>query len=176
MSHVGDGDAVLRSFDLIHAHDQPRLWVFDVPVGVDNARSVLKDLLDLLGDLSLTSQIGTVDLGYQRLYDGRPRWNFADLNPRAIRVADRIEQRTKPLCNRMALHTALLCRQQVHLDVGLIRLTAHVVVAHQSVEVIGTGGSGVRLVVQHIRLPRQALRPMPARPALFARAACRRAY
>ena len=45
--------------------------------------------------------------------------------------------------------------RQVHLDVGLIRLAAHVVVAHQPVEVIGAGGSGISLVVQDIRLPRK---------------------
>ena len=70
-------------------------------------------------------------------------------------VADRVQQRTKPFCDRMALHAALLCRQQVHLDVGLIRLAAHVVVAHQPVEVIGAGRSGISLVVQHVRLPRK---------------------
>src|ERR1017187_8881681 len=153
MGHVGDGDAVLGPFDLIYAHDQSGLWVFYVPVGVNNAGSVLKDLLDLLGDLSLTSQIGTVNLRYQRLYDRWPRWNLADLDPRAIRVANRVQQRTKPFCDRVALHTALLGRQQVDLDVGLIRLTAHVVVPHQPVEVIRTGRSGVNLVVQHIGLP-----------------------
>src|SRR5205823_2454421 len=118
---------------------------------VHNARSVLKDLLDLLGDLSLTGHIGTVNFGYQRLYDRWPWWNLADLNPRAIRVADRIQQRPEPLCDRVALHAALLSRLQIDLNVGLIRLAAHVVVAHQPIEVIWTGGSGVCLVVQHIR-------------------------
>ena len=69
--------------------------------------------------------------------------------------ADRVEQRTQALGDGMALLTALLGGQQVHLDVGLVGLAAHVVVAHQAVEVIGAGGAGVALVVEHIRLPRQ---------------------
>ncbi len=55
----------------------------------------------------------------------------------------------------MALHAALLGRQQIDLNVGLIRLAAHVVVAHQTVEVIRARRSRVSLVVQHIRLPRE---------------------
>ena len=175
MSHVGDCDAVLRRFDLIDAHDQPGLRVFDVPVRIDHARSVLKDRFDLLRDLRLAGKVGTVNLSYQRLHNRGPWRNFAHLDTRTVGVADRIEQRSEPLCDGMALRAALLCRQQVHLNVGLIRLAAHVVVAHQPVEVIGTGGSGVGLVVQHLRLPRklfaQCLRPR----ALFVRAACHRA-
>jgi hypothetical protein len=55
----------------------------------------------------------------------------------------------------MTLLAALLGGQQVHLDIGLIRLAAHVVVAHQTIEVIGAGGSGISLVVQYIRLARK---------------------
>src|ERR1019366_9969974 len=62
-------------------------------------------------------------------------------------------QRTKSLCDRMALHAALFCWQEVDLDIGLVGLAAHVVVAHQSVEVIGAGRTSVGLVVQDIRLP-----------------------
>ncbi len=155
MGHVGYRDAMLRGLDLIHANHQSGLRVFDVPVGVNHARRVLKDRLDLLGNLGLASQIWTVNLGHQGLHHRRSRWNFADLNARTVRVSDRVEQRTKPLGNGMALHVALLCREQVHLDVGLIRLVAHVVVAHQPVEVIRAGCPSVSLVVQHVRLPRQ---------------------
>ena len=153
MSDIGDRNAVLRSLDLIHAHHQPRLRIFDIPVRIHNACGVLKDRLDLLRNLGLTSQVRAVDFRNQCLDHRRPRRYFAHLDARPIRVADRVEQRTKPLGNGMALHAALLGRQQVHLDVGLIRLAAHVVVAHQSVEVIRPGCSGVRLVVQHVRLP-----------------------
>ena len=139
MGHIGDRDAVLRGLDLIHAHHQSRLRVFDIPVGINHAGGVLKDRLDLLRNLRLTSHVWTVNLGHQGLHHRRSRRNFADLNARAIRVADRVEQRTKPLGDGMALHAALLGRQQVHLNIGLIRLAAHVVVAHQSVEVIGPG-------------------------------------
>ena len=57
----------------------------------------------------------------------------------------------------MALDAAFLGRQQVHLDVRLVRLAAHVVVAHQPVEVIGPGGSRVSLIVQYVRLPRKLI-------------------
>ena len=57
----------------------------------------------------------------------------------------------------MALHAPLLCGQQVHLDVGLIRLAAHIVVTPQTVEVIWAGGPGIRLVVQYIRLARKLI-------------------
>ncbi len=136
----------------------------------------LEDRLDLLGDLGLTSQVGTVNLRHQSLHHRRARRNLADLNARAICVADRIQQRAKPLGNGMALHAALLGRQQVHLNVGLIRLAAHVVVAHQSVEVIGAGCSGIRSGSSARPAGAQVLRPTPGRRARSVRAACRRAY
>ena len=38
MGHVGDRDAMLRGLHLIHAHHQPGLRIFDVPVGIHDAR------------------------------------------------------------------------------------------------------------------------------------------
>jgi hypothetical protein len=75
---------MLRRLDLIHAHHQSWLRIFDVPVDIDNARSLLEDRLDLLGDLRLTSQVGTVNLRHQSLHNRRARRNLADLNARSI--------------------------------------------------------------------------------------------
>ena len=155
VSDIGDCDAMLCGLNLIHAHHHSRLRVFDVPVGVDDARSVLEDRLDLLGDLRLTGEIGAVNLCDQRLHNRRSGRDLADLDASAILIADRVHKWAKPLCNRVALHAALICRQEVDLDIGLVGLAAHVVVAHQSVEVIGTGGAGVGLVVQDIGLSRK---------------------
>ena len=62
MGDVRDRDAMLRRLHFIHADLQPRLRVFDIPVGVHNSRRVLEDGLDLLRHFGLTSQIRTVDL------------------------------------------------------------------------------------------------------------------
>ena len=121
---------MLRGLHLIHPHHHSRLRVFDVPVGIDDAWSVLEDRLDLLGDLRLTGQVGAIDLCDERLHNGGAGRDLADLDAGAVLIADRIHQWTKPLCDRMALHTALLCRQEVDLDIGLVGLAAHVVVAH----------------------------------------------
>ena len=137
MGHIGDRDAVLRRLDLIDADDQPRLRVFDIPVGVNDARRVLKDRLDLLRDVSLAVQVGAVNLGHQRLHHRRSRRNFGDLDARAVLVADGVQQRTQSLGDLMALHAAFLGGPQVDLDVGLVGQAAHVVVAHQPVEVVG---------------------------------------
>ena len=153
MCDVGDRDAMLRGLHLIHAHDQSRLRVLDVPVGVDDSCGVLEDRLDLLRHLSLAGKVRAINLCYQSLNNRRPGRHFADLDARAVLVADGVQQRAKPLCNRVALLSALLRGQQVHLNVGLVRLAAHVVVADQSVEVIRARSSGVGLIVQDIRLP-----------------------
>ena len=166
---------MLRGLYLIDAHHEPGLRIFDVPVGVNDARRVLKDRLDLLRNLGLSVEVGTVDLGHQCLHHGRSGRNFADLNARAVLVADGVEQRAEPLGNRVALHAALLGGQQIHLNVGLVRLAAHVVVAHQPVEVIGPrcrcrSGNSARRVDARVR------RPAPAQRGQSARAACHRAY
>src|SRR6266702_6854941 len=106
MRDVGDRDSVLRRLNFIHAHDQPGLRVFDIPVGVDNARGALENRLDLLGDSRLTSQVGAVNLRHQRLYDWGSWWNLTDLDASAVLVADRIQQRTNALRDCMALHVA----------------------------------------------------------------------
>jgi hypothetical protein len=116
---------------------------------------VFEDGLDLLRNFGLAGEIRAVDLCDESPDDRRSWRYFADLNASAVLVADDIEQRTKPLGNGMALHAALLGRQQVHLNVGLVRLAAHVVVAHEPIEVIGTGSSCVGLIVEHVRLLRK---------------------
>ena len=90
MSYIGDRNAMLRRLDLIHTHHQPWLRIFDIPVRVYNARSMLKDRLDLLRYLSLASHVRPVDLSNQSLHHGRPRRNLADLNACAVFVADRV--------------------------------------------------------------------------------------
>ena len=177
MGDVGNGDAVLRGLHCIDVHVQDGLRIFDVPIRVHHTRSVLKDRLDLLSDLRLPVEIGTVNFGDQRLNHRRPGGNFAHLDARAILIADRV-----PASGRSRLAIAWLwscadvCRQQVDLDVGLVRHAAHVVVAHQTVEVVWTGGSGVELVVQNIGLLRKFTVQAPGRRPASAPAACRQAY
>src|ERR1035437_10891390 len=102
MSYIGNRDAMIRGLDLILAHKLSGLWVFDIPGCVHNARSALKDGLDLLGDARLAIQVGAVNLGHQSLHHGRPRRNLAHLDTGSVLVANRVQQRTKPLGNRMA--------------------------------------------------------------------------
>ena len=52
----------------------------------------------------------------------------------------------------MALRFAVVSRQQVYLDVGLIGLTAQEVMPHQSVEVVGAGRTGVNLIIRDFGL------------------------
>src|ERR1035441_9655488 len=103
MSDIRDRYAMLRRLHLIHANLEPRLRVFNVPVGIHNTWGVLENRFDLLGNLRLTIEIGAVDLGHQGLYNRWPWRNLADLNARAILVANRIEQRAKPFGDHMAL-------------------------------------------------------------------------
>jgi len=110
MGHVRDRDAVLRRLHLVHADLQSRLRVFDIPVRVHNTCGVFEDGLDLLRNFGLAGEIWAVDLCDESLDDRRPRRHFTDLNASAILVADGIEQRTKPLGDAMALHTAFLGR------------------------------------------------------------------
>ena len=49
-----------------------RLWVFDIPVRVHNARGVLEDGLDLLRNFGLAGEIGAIDLCDKCLDDRRP--------------------------------------------------------------------------------------------------------
>src|ERR1035438_2339143 len=63
MGHIRDRYAMLRRLHLIHLNLEPRLRVFNVPVRIHNPRSALKDVLDLLSDLSLPVEIGAIDLG-----------------------------------------------------------------------------------------------------------------
>ncbi len=68
-----------------------RLRIFHVPIHIDDVRCLLKDLLDLSGDINLASSIGTVDFGHQRLHNGRARRNLAYLDPRTVRQPDLLE-------------------------------------------------------------------------------------
>lgn len=52
----------------------------------------------------------------------------------------------------MALRAAVFDRQQIDLDVCLIRLLSQVVVTDEAIEIVGTGEPHVRLIVGDLRL------------------------
>ncbi len=108
----------------------------DVPVDVDHAGRAAEDVLHGLGDLEPARGVGAVHLGDERLQDGRPRRDLGHLDPGAGLRGQRRQHVAHALGDRVALLRPLLLRDEVDLQVGLVRRPAQEVVADQAVEVV----------------------------------------
>ena len=126
--------------------------VFDVPIDVHHALGLLEQIAHLPRQSDTPLHRRAVDLGDQRLEHGRSGRHFGHLDPRAIALGDRQQALAHLLGDLVALQIAGVFRQQIHLDVGHVGSAAHVVVAHQTVEVVGRSRSRVGLDVHHFAL------------------------
>ena len=151
------------------------LRVLDVPVHIHDAWRLLKDLLDLSCQFDLPFVIRPVDFRHQSLQYRRTGRNFRNLDARTEGLGNLVQFRTQPSCNLVALRFAIVPRQQIYLDVSLIGLTAQEVMAHQTVEVVRTGGAGIDLIIGDLGLLAQILSRAPARRGSSAPAAFHRA-
>src|SRR5206468_689996 len=95
---------------------------------------------------------GTIDLGDHRLEHGRPGRHFGDLDAGSGTTGDGKQLIADALGDVVALQAAVGFADQVHLDVGDIGTSPQKIVAHEPVEVVRRGGSGVGLEVHYFRL------------------------
>jgi hypothetical protein len=106
----------------------------------------------VLGDLDLLAIIRPVDLGHQGLKDRGTGRHLGDLDAGALLPRDILYPVADAFGDLVTLQTPLLLRDQVDLNVRDVRPPAEEVVPHQSVEIVGCGGSGIDLIVEHRRL------------------------
>src|SRR5689334_25256898 len=105
--------------------------------------------------------VGPVDFRYERLQHGWAGRNFGDFDAGAIGLGEFHQFWPDAPCNFMALCAPRVAREQVHLDVGLIRLLAQKVMPNKPIEVVWAGYAGVDLVIDDLvllsKIPSQAL-------------------
>src|SRR5579883_2110659 len=75
-SYVGRRNPVQGRLRQVDLQIVLRLGILDVPVNIDDAGCLLKDLLDLCGQRDLALIVGTVDFGDQRLQYRRAGRDF----------------------------------------------------------------------------------------------------
>ncbi len=148
---LGCGNAVQRGLVEVHFHVVLGFWVLDVPVNVHDAGGLLEYLLNATRQFDATLLVGAVDLGHKGVQHRRPRRNLGQLDAGAILLRNAVQCGADAPCDVMTLRFAVVPRKQVDLDVGLVRLPSHEVMPHQTIEVVGSGGAGVNLVIQHFR-------------------------
>ena len=105
--------------------------------------------------MRLAVQTRPVDLGNQRLENRRPGRNLRYLDASAVGIGDAVQFGAQPPRDGVALCGALFGRQQIHLEVRLVRLAAQVVMADQAVKVGRPRCARVDLIVLHLRLAAQ---------------------
>ena len=146
------GNAVEGGLLLIHEKAVLRLIVFHVPIDVHDALGLLEQIAHLPRQSDTAFHRRAVDLGDQRFEHRRSGRHFGHLDSRAVALGDGQQPLAHLLGDLMALQIAGVFRQQIHLDVGHIGSAAHVVVAHQTIEVVGRRRSRVGLDVHHFAL------------------------
>ena len=149
---LGLAHAVERSLLLIDDESVLRLIVLDIPVHVDDAVGPLHDLANLLRDRDVARVVRAVNLGDERLEHRRARGHLRHLHTGAEAGRDGRDGLAHPLGDGVALRFAFSLVDEVDLDVGDVRAPAQKVVTDQAVEVVGSRGPHVRLVVRHLRL------------------------
>src|ERR1035437_5695851 len=130
---IGGRDSMQRCLIEIHVQRVLGLRILNVPVHIHDSGSLLKDLFDLRGQFDLAFVIGAVD--------------FRDLDARTERLGNLIQFRAQAARDFVTLSFAVVPRQQVDLNVGLVGLAAQEVMPHEAVEVVGAGCAGIYLVI-----------------------------
>src|SRR5260370_33725344 len=130
----------------IHFHVVLGLRVFDVPVHIHDAWRLLKDLLDLSCQFNLPFVVWPINLSHQSLKHGRTGRDFGYLDAGAEGRGNLVQRRTQSSCDFVALRLSIMPREQIHLDISLIRLTAQEVMTYKTVEVGRAGGPGIDLI------------------------------
>ena len=108
----------------IYLHVVFRLRIFDIPIHIHYARRLLKDLLDLSGQLDLAFIIGPINFRDQSLQHRWTWWNLGNLDASAKRMGNLVQLRPQSARNFVALCPAVVPREQVYLNVSLIGLIA----------------------------------------------------
>src|SRR5579862_1993714 len=134
-----------------------RLRIFDVPVHVYNTWRLLENIFYLRSELDLASVVRTVDFCDKRLQHRRARRNFRHFDAGAERGREFDKFRAQAPRYLMTLSLTIMPRQQVHLNVRLIRLTAQKIMPHHAIEVIRTRCARINLVIRHFGLLRKIL-------------------
>src|SRR5581483_4530501 len=109
------------------------LRVFYIPVNVHYARCPLKYLFNLGGKLNLPFVVRAINFCEQRLQHRRPWWDFGYLDAGTERLGKLDQFGTESTGNFVSLGFAIVTREQIYLDVSLVRLIAQEVMPHQTV-------------------------------------------
>src|ERR1039457_3331744 len=92
------------------------------------------DLLDLSGQFNLPFVVRPVNFGDQRLQHGRTRRDFSYHDARTERRCNLVQLRPQSSCDLVALCLAIVAREEIDLNVGLIGLIPQEIVTHETVE------------------------------------------
>src|SRR5579872_1473901 len=106
--YIGGSNAVEGGLVQIYFHVVLGLRVFDVPVHVDDAWSLLKNLLDLRGQFDLPLIVWPVNFGNQGLQNGWTRRNFGYLDARTEGRGNLVQLRPQSSCDLVTLRLAIV--------------------------------------------------------------------
>ena len=111
------------------------LFVFDIPIEVDDAGSGGHEVTHFGGELEAGFVARAVDLGDEALQDGRAGRHLSDDDVGAVFLGDGGEGGPDALGDGVALVGAFGFAHEVDLDIGDSGAAPHEVVAHEAVEI-----------------------------------------
>ncbi len=129
-----------------------RLIVFYVPIDVDDTLGLLEQIPDLPRQCDPSFHARAVHFGDQGFEHRRAGRHFGDFDSRSITLGDGLNSQAHLLGDLVALQVARALRQQIHLNIRHVRSAPQVVMAHQSVEIVGRRRSHIGLDVHHLAL------------------------
>ena len=150
-----------RGFFLVDDEARFLLVGLDVPIDIDHAGRGFENGLHLFSKFQAVRFIRPVNLSDERLQHRRSWWHFRNGHPCAVACRDGGDGRAHTFGDVMTLRLALMLADEVHLNVRDTGATAHEVVTHQAVEIVGRGDTGIDLVVGDFRLRADRRRHLP---------------
>ena len=121
----------------------------NVPIDIHHAGRGVEDGLHGFGELQSCFFVRPINLGDECLQHWRAGWHLGDGDTGFVAIRDGGDGRANAFGDVVALCFALVLADEVDLDVGDVGTAAHEVVAHEAVEVVGRGDTGVDLVIGH---------------------------
>src|SRR6476660_6938270 len=103
LRHFGGADAMQGCFVQIDFESVLLLWVFNVPIDINDAGRLLEHLFYLASEFDLLPVVGTVNFSDQGLQNGWTGRYLRHLQPCAVTIADFDQSRANSFGNLVTL-------------------------------------------------------------------------